>query len=168
MNLPSEITRYIEQNKPSRVLLRYINAVPESIRNSVDKILKISQPNPATLKQLIELAADINSKTGSNPLEEPYFIDLIKDSGIKDAVKRLRRIRMPKLNKLTTDINNEIKNAGLKKLNIDFDQSFESSALNISANIASIKDAEELKDDIERILRSGTLERIIKKYKDGE
>ncbi|MCX6112338.1 MAG: hypothetical protein NTY22_03495 [Proteobacteria bacterium] len=168
MNSHPEISSYIKQKNPSRVLLRYLTAIPEDIRDSVNKILKISNPNPATLKQLIELTSDINSKTGSNPLDNKGIIELIKNSGIKDAVKKLRRMRMPKTNKIISEINNEIKNIELKVLKIDFDQSFESRGLTLSADISSLKDAELLKEELNDITASGVLERIIKKYKMGD
>jgi hypothetical protein len=167
MNKHPEIKKYMDQNNPPRVLVRYIMAVPEEIKSSVNDILKISRPNAATLKQLIELASDINSRHGTNPLDDKDMIDLIRDSGIKEAVKKLRRIRMPKLNKLIFEINNEIKAAGLKMLSIDLDQSFESSGIMISANISSVKDAETAKEELSRIISSGSLERITKKYMQG-
>ena len=167
MSSHPEIDRYIEQNRPSRMLVRYLLAVPDDIRDSINKILKISNPNPATLKQLVELASDINSKMDINPLSNNEIIDLIKDSGVKDALKKLRRIRMPRTSRIISEINHEIANAGLKTIKIDIDQSFESCGITISASVSSLGDAELLKKELNDITNSGVLERIIKKYKEG-
>ena len=162
-----EIDKYIEENRPSKILVRYIAVAPDNICNSINKILKISSPNPSTLKQLVEITLDINSKMDINPLDDVEIIKLIKNSGIKDALKKLRRIRMPKTSKIISEINQEIQNAGLKTLKIDIDQNFESSNVILSAEISSLADAEVLKKELNDITTSGMLEKIIKKYKNG-
>ena len=167
MSLYPEIEKYIAENRPSRILVRYLTAAPGDIRNSINKILKISSPNPATLKQLVELSLDINSKMDLNPLADGETIALIKNSGVKDALKKLRRTRMPRTSKIISEINHEIQNAGLKILKIDIDQNFESSNVILSAEISSLGDADILKKELNGITTSGMLEKIIKKYKNG-
>lgn len=161
----SEIDKYLESNKVPTILLRYLNIMPEEIKNSIDKILKISKPNISTLKQLLELACDINSKTSRNPLDDKELIKLIKNSGIKEAVKKLRRIRMPKISQRISDINSLIKKIELKIIKVNFDQSFESQSININAELSSMNDVELLEQDLEKLKVSNVLDKIIEKYK---
>lgn len=160
-----EIDKYLKSNKISTILLRYLNVVPGEIRLSLDKILKISVPNVSTLKQLLELACDINSKTNKNPLDDKELIKLIKNSGIKEAVKRLRRQRMPKITQRISDLNSLIQKTELKTIKIEFDQSFESKSININAELSSIDDIERLKQEMDKLKNSKILEDIIRRYK---
>ena len=123
----------------SRNIQRLLDILPSDVMESVSKVLSYSTLNPPTLKLLAETALDIKIKTGKNPLDEEFH-ELAKNSGIKDAIDKLREVRFEQLSLLTSKMKKQISELKTTHINIKFDPKFEESFLEINAKIYSTDD----------------------------
>ena len=151
----------------SRNIQRLLNLLPSDVMDGVSKVLSYSTPNPPTLKLLAETALDIKIKTGKNPLDEKFH-ELAKNSGIKDAVDKLREIRFEQLALLTSKMKKQISTIGTEHIDIKFDPKFEESFLEINAKIYSISDLENVKKEIEKLIENKKLDTLFKTYNTNE
>ena len=113
------IENYLDKIKASKTLQEYLAITPQDIRKSIDKILGLWEPGQSALLGLIELSIDLRSKTKINPLESKELITLLKNSGFKDLLKRLHRLRNPRSNGLRLPTDKDIRKAGAKSKKIE-------------------------------------------------
>ena len=147
----------------SKNIQRLLSILPEDVKDGVDEVLSYSQPNPPTLKLLAETALDIKIKTGKNPLDEKFH-QLAKDSGIKDAVDKLRELRNEELSLLTAKIKKQVTELGTSSVSVKFDPRFEDSFLELGARIYSTYDLEKVKKDIEELINNKKLDEVFRTY----
>ncbi|MBN1114146.1 MAG: hypothetical protein JXA66_02275 [Oligoflexia bacterium] len=165
LSLPVNIQKYIAIHSPSRNTIRFILTAPAAIKSGVNNILTTAQPNSALLKQLVEFATDIFLSEGENYLDSNEFNNIVQNSGIKVAVERLRKKRLPKLSGLRTLIDREIKKVQTEILNISYDDNFEKPGFEIRANIKNPDDAEKIKSDLKIISGEENISNLFNIYK---
>ena len=151
LKLPLNLQYFIAVNAPSYALMSMLDYAPERILKILEKTLALSTPGNSTLKLLLDLLFDLNSRDQLEAAEEPEFFKLIEQSGIKDAVNRLLKLRNPGLSKKNSLLKKEITACGIKTVKIEHDENFEADHITIKADLSNA-------DDIEKVLKElGTL-----------
>jgi spore photoproduct lyase len=87
------IQNYLNKVRASQTLKEYLELSPKDILESIDKILDLWTPGQSSLLELITLSIDIKSKTKINPLDNKETISLLKNSGFKELLKSLQRLK---------------------------------------------------------------------------
>lgn len=144
------IKNYIAINSPSINIVRVLLMLPEPIIKELDKIINI-EINPGTLKNLIELSLDIYIRDKINVFTMPEFIKLLNQSGIKDAINFIKKIRFKNLEFRKDKIDKIIKELKLEKIKISFDNFFEKPFFEIITTIKEANDISLIKKDLEKI-----------------
>lgn len=144
-------------------LKRILALLPTDVMDGISKVKSYSDPNPSTLKLLAETALDIKIKTGKNPIDETFH-EMAKNSGLKDALDKLRETRFKELSSLTAKIKKQIINTGLKKIKIKFDPKFEDSFIELNAKTYSSNDLKLIKKEIEDLINNKNLDEIFRTY----
>ena len=158
-----ELQKYLNNNKCSNNIKRLTQLLPKELNNSISKILLITQLNPNTLKALIEVSLDLTMRTNSNPIDDE-IIKIIKDSGIKTALDKLRSLRFSEINNINKALNEQISKLPTEKIKIKFDPDLEEENLELIAKISSREDLVSVQKEISTILEENGIDKIFKTY----
>lgn len=158
-----ELQKYLDNNKCSNNIKRLAQLLPKELSTSISKILLITQLNPNTLKTLIEVSLDLTMRTSCNPIDDE-IINIIKDSGIKTALDKLRSLRFSEINNINKVLNEQISKLPAKKIKIKFDPNLEEESLELMAKISSKEDLVNVQKEINTILEGNGIDKIFKTY----
>ena len=164
LKLPLSIQHFIAVNQPSYSILSMLDYAPERIIRMLEKALALSEPSNSTLKLFLETLFDLNSREELSKVETPEFYKLIEQSGIKDACNRLLKIRNPNLSKKALELKKEIQGSGLKAVNIDYDENFESDHITIKAELKNETDIELVMKELERLKEQKKIKKLFSIY----
>lgn len=162
--LPQNIQKYIHIKNPAVNVVRYIMELPKEILESLNKLILGFNQNPSTIRMMAEVLIDLYAKHKKNYLEDNAFLELFKNSGIKEAINFLRLKRFSNLNSKIKKINKIKKDENLKLVNIEFDKNFELPFIELKTRIKKEKDIEKIKEEIDILSKSETIKEILKTY----
>ncbi len=164
LKLPLNLQFFIAVNEPSYATMSMLDYAPQSILRIMERTLKISTPGNATFKQLLELLFDLNSREQLEEATGPEFFSLMENSGIKDAVNKLFRLRNPGLSAKNNLLKKEINACNTRLIKIEHDENFEAAHLNIKAELKTEEDIEKLSKELEILKKEGRIKTLLKLY----
>lgn len=162
--LPLNLQHFIAVNEPSYALMSMLDYAPERILKILEKVLSLSTPGNSSLKLLLDLLFDLNSRDQLEAAEEPAFFKLIERSGIKDAVNRLLKLRNPGLSKKSGLLKKEISDCGTKAIKIEHDENFEADHITIRADLRKADDVEKVLKELETLKVQNRIKTILDIY----
>jgi hypothetical protein len=162
--LPIVIKRYILRHNTAQNITRIIVSAPESIIKEICGIISDHEINPANLKNLIEYSSDIWFNKGLNPLQEKEFRELLKLSGLKNAICHIKTQRYPELTRKQKAIKSAVASLNLSKIRIESDDNFEQDFLSIRLPFNKKESIEDIKNDFKKLQSSKVLDIIFDEY----